>query len=125
MQLNRREKRSVYATEIVVPDGQYIVREGDVGTDMYVIQSGEIAISKQTDDGERTLAILRRGEFFGEMSILESLPREASARAVGETRLLIIGQGGLLFRLRRDPTFALEMLHQLSKRLRSAQAHPQ
>jgi CRP-like cAMP-binding protein len=56
------------------------------------------------------------------MSLLESLPREATARAVGEVRLLVLSRGGLLLRLRRDPTFALEMLSHLSARLRTAQA---
>ena len=53
------------------------------------------------------------------MSLLESLPREADATAVTDTELLVITQGGLLVRLRRDPTFAVEMLHKLSGRVRS------
>ena len=68
------------------------------------------------------LGVLRRGDFFGEMSLLESYPREATARAVGETRLVVLSQGGLLLRLRRDPTFCLEMLHRLSGRLRDHNA---
>ena len=65
------------------------------------------------------MATLRQGDFFGEMSLLESMPREADATAVTHTELLVITQGGLLVRLRRDPTFAVEMLHKLSGRVRS------
>ena len=69
------------------------------------------------------LATLGRGEFFGEMSVLESLPRDADAIVVSEeASLLVIGQGALLMRLRRDPTFALELLHALSRRVRKLTA---
>lgn len=115
-------RRSTGEVEIVVADGDNIIREGDVGHDMFIVQSGQVQISKQKTHGEVVLATLNKGDFFGEMSLLESLPREASARAVGEVRLLVLSRGGLLFRLRRDPTFALEMLNHLSSRLRAAQA---
>jgi CRP/FNR family transcriptional regulator, cyclic AMP receptor protein len=88
----------------------------------FIVQSGQVRISKRKTHGEVVLAILDRGDFFGEMSLLESLPREATARTVGQTRLLVLSRGGLLFRLRQDPTFALEMLNHLSSRLRAAQA---
>jgi CRP-like cAMP-binding protein len=56
------------------------------------------------------------------MSLLESLPRDATARAIGETELLVISAGALLVRMRRDPTFAFEMLHRLSGRVRTLNA---
>ena len=65
------------------------------------------------------MATLRQGDFFGEMSVLESMPRDADAVALTHTELLVITQGGLLIRLRRDPTFAIEMLHKLSGRVRA------
>ena len=118
-------RRATGEAEIVFPDGDDIVREDDVGHDMFIVQSGQVRISKRKAHGEVVLATLDKGDFFGEMSLLESLPREATARAVGETRLLVLSRGGLLLRLRRDPTFALEMLNHLSSRLRGrpGQAH--
>ncbi|MGB8995885.1 MAG: cyclic nucleotide-binding domain-containing protein [Pseudonocardiaceae bacterium] len=115
-------RRATGEAELVFPDGDDIVREGDVGHDMFIVQSGQVRISKRKIHGEVVLATLDKGDFFGEMSLLESLPREATAHAVGETRLLVLSRGGLLFRLRRDPTFALEMLNHLSSRLRAVQA---
>jgi CRP/FNR family transcriptional regulator, cyclic AMP receptor protein len=103
-------------------DGELIVREGDDTRDMFVIQSGRVRISKRVDDREIELATLERGDFFGEMSLLESLPRDATACAVGATELLVISAGALLVRMRRDPTFAFEMLHRLSGRVRSLNA---
>lgn len=120
--VKRASRRTTGEVELVVADGDDIVREGDVGHDMFIVQSGQVRISKRKTHGEVVLATLNKGDFFGEMSLLESLPREATARAVGEVRLLVLSRGGLLFRLRRDPTFALEMLNHLSSRLRVAQA---
>lgn len=100
-------------------DGEQIVADGTGGTDMYVVLSGGVRVSKVVSGRRRTLAELQRGAFFGEMSLLESLPRDADAHAVGTTRVLAIGQGGLLARLRRDPSFALELLHQMSGRIRA------
>src|SRR5947207_1986950 len=105
-------------TKRTVRGGDYIVRQGDEAADMFVIRDGEVEISRQNGDGKTVLATLGRGDFFGEMSLLESLPREADAIALTDTTLLVITQGGLLMRLRRDPTFALEMLHSLSGRIR-------
>ena len=94
-------------------------RQGDKGIDLYVIQSGTIEISRGEGDQRVVMGTLHQGAFFGEMSVLESMPRDADAIAVTQTELLVITQGGLLIRLRRDPTFAVEMLHQLSGRVRA------
>jgi CRP-like cAMP-binding protein len=56
------------------------------------------------------------------MSVLEGLPRDASAQAVGEAEVLVVTPGALLVRLRRDPTFAFELLRRLSGRVRSLNA---
>ena len=98
--------------------GERIVQRGDAADEMFVIRSGSVEIRR--DDG--VVALLGAGDFFGEMSLLESLPRDADAVAVTDVELLVITQGGLLVRLRRDPTFALEMLHRLSGRVRTLNA---
>lgn len=98
--------------------GETIFRRGDKGSELFVIQSGTVEISRGEGEHRTVMATLRQGAFFGEMSVLESMPRDADAVAVTDTELLVITQGGLLIRLRRDPTFALEMLHQLSGRVR-------
>lgn len=106
----------------VAEAGEVIVRQGDDASDMFVIQSGLVEISQGTGPGRVVMATLRNGDFFGEMSLLESLPREADATAIVRTEMLVISQGGLLVRLRRDPTFAVEMLHKLSRRVRALNA---
>lgn len=102
----------------VYGDGEVIVHEGDDSREMYVIQSGAVLVTRSIDGKKVELAQLERGNFFGEMSLLESIPRNATIRAVGETRLLVIKPGDLLLKIRRNPTFALEMLQQMSLRIR-------
>ena len=101
-------------------DGELLVREGDAGREMFIVTAGRVRIAKETGEGEVTLGYVERGEFFGEMALLESLPRMANAYAVGETSVQLLGAGDLLVRIRRDPTLAVEMLSRLSSRLRVA-----
>jgi CRP-like cAMP-binding protein len=119
--ISRRLARTL-EREIHVPDGEIIVQEGQEGDEMFLVRSGAVEIF-HTRNGQKVVAArLGRGEFFGEMSVLESLPRDASARAVGPTVLLVLGPGALLLRLRQDPSLAVEMLHALSGRIRALNA---
>jgi CRP-like cAMP-binding protein len=106
-------------TQRIAEAGEVLFRQGDKGVDMFVIQSGVVEISRGEGSERALMATLHQGDFFGEMSLLESMPREADATATTHTELLVITQGGLLLRLRRDPTFAIEMLHKLSGRVRA------
>jgi len=99
-------------------DGACIFEEGDTGRDLYIIQFGSVQIRKKTPAGEIEMAVFQKGDFFGDMALLQSLPRYASAYALGNTRLLILKPAGFLLKIRRDPTFAFEMLQQLSFRVK-------
>lgn len=99
-------------------DGEIIFAEGDTSTEMYVVRTGKIEISKHVAGHSIRLAVLDRGAFFGEMSLLEGLPRSATARAIGSVAVLVLRPGSLLLQIRRDPTFAFELLQQLSGRIR-------
>lgn len=98
--------------------GEDIVREGDAGAQMYIIQSGSAVALKRIDGRDVELVRLAKGEFFGEMSMLDGLPRSATVRAVEPTKVLVIEQGGFLLKVRRDPTLAFELMLQLSGRVR-------
>ena len=63
-------------------EGHVLFREGDAGDEMYILQSGRVAIKKKVQDGETVLAVLEKGDFFGEMAMLERLPRSATAEEV-------------------------------------------
>jgi CRP-like cAMP-binding protein len=111
-------RRSAYALEL--KPGEYVFREGDLGTEMYIINEGRIEILNQIGDEEQVLAVLEKGDFFGEMSVLEDLPRAASARAATDCRLLQINGTTFDQLLQGNPEIAVRMMRKLSRRLREA-----
>jgi CRP-like cAMP-binding protein len=105
-----------YALEF--KEGEYVFREGELGTEMYIINEGKVEIINQVGDEEQVLAVLEKGDFFGEMSVLEDLPRAASARAATDIRLLQINGSTFDQLLRGNPEIAVRMMRKLSRRLR-------
>jgi CRP-like cAMP-binding protein len=103
---------------IEVSAEEIVFHEGDLGGDMFIVQDGQIAIQKEFKGEEQQLAILSRGDFFGEMSILEDTPRTASARALSGCRLLQINGATFDQMLRKNPEIAVRMMRKLSSRLR-------
>jgi CRP-like cAMP-binding protein len=104
---------------VEVRRGEYVFREGDLGTEMYIVQDGRIEILKALKgEEERQVAVLEKGDFFGEMSILEELPRTAGARALIDSKLLQINGSTFDQMLRTNPEIAVRMMRKLSRRLR-------
>lgn len=101
--------------------GDTIFSEGDSGTEMYIIQKGEIEILKTFGPETRRLGLLEVGDFFGEMSLLEELPRDASARALSDYKLLRINHSTFDHMVQENPEIAVRMLRKLSRRLRDRQ----
>lgn len=98
--------------------GEYIFRDGDPGTEMYIIEEGEIEILKTYGPITRRLTTLEAGDFFGEMEFLEEQRRGVSARALTEFRLLKIDQSTFDQMVQENPEIAVRMLRKLSRRLR-------
>jgi len=103
-------------------DGETIVREGEVGNCMYVIQQGKVEVVQDADGSDVILAVLSEGDFFGEMSIFERQVRSATVRAHGEARVLTIDKRTLLRRFQKDPSLAFRMLETMSHRIRDLNA---
>jgi CRP-like cAMP-binding protein len=99
-------------------NGQVLFHEGDDGDDMYIIQSGRVAIKKKVKDGDTTLAVLEKGDFFGEMAILERMPRSATAEVVEEGDLIVISGEMFGDMIKANPEIAVRMLRKQSIRLR-------
>src|SRR3954453_16312415 len=98
--------------------GEHIFREGDLGTEMYIINEGKVEILNVVGDEEQVLAVLEKGDFFGEMSVLEDLPRAATARAATDIRILQINGSTFDQLLQGNPEIAVRMMRKLSRRLR-------
>ena len=98
--------------------GHVLFREGEDGEDMYIIQSGKVAIKKRVKDGDATLAVLEKGDFFGEMVILERAPRSATAEVVEAGDLIVINGETFGEMIRANPEIAVRMMRKQSIRLR-------
>ncbi len=103
---------------ITYKKGESIFREGDQAEEMFIIHSGKVRIFKKTDNKDETLAILEKGDFFGEMGILENLPRSASAEAVEDCELIKINVAMLDEMMRKNPEISIRILRNLASKLR-------
>ena len=101
--------------------GDRIFSEGDIGTTMFVVQSGEVRLFRGRDGTDKTLATMEKGDFFGEMSVLEGLPRTSSAEAASECELIEINSMTFDRMIRGNIEIAVRMLRKLSIRLREAE----
>lgn len=109
-----------------VDDGEVIFREGDRGREMFVVLDGEVELSKRSRDEEIRVATVHPGDWFGEMSLIDILPRPWTARATTTARLLALGNEDLdvLYRtdLKNYALFMMNVARQLSRKLRIAEA---
>jgi CRP/FNR family cyclic AMP-dependent transcriptional regulator len=103
-----------------LPKGTVLFREGEPGKEMFVLQSGKVAISKKVRDVEKVLAILGPGEFFGEMAIISNKPRNASAIVENDARLLVIDPKTFEGMIRGNSEIAVRMIKKLAERLSDA-----
>lgn len=99
--------------------GEVLFREGDQGDRLYVLLSGKVKLGRTSTDGrENLVAILGPGEMFGELSVFDPGPRNATATAVAETQLIGLGNDALQQFLLSRPAVAQSLLAALAKRLR-------
>jgi CRP-like cAMP-binding protein len=106
--------------DLAFPAGEYIVRQGQVGTGFYLITSGRVRVVR----GSERLAHLGPGEFFGELSVLDQAPRMAHVIAEEPTTCLALASRDLTRLLEKHPRIALAMLRVVARRLRAAADHP-
>jgi len=85
---------------------------------MYIIQTGKVSICKSIRNKKTTLTVLEKGDFFGEMSILERLPRTADAEVVENADLITINSQTFGEMIRSNPEIAVRMLRKYSMRMR-------
>lgn len=103
-------------------DGEIIVREGDSGDCMYVVQKGRVDVVTQSGNREIVLRSLARNDFFGEMALFERDLRTSTARAVGEARILTVDRRTFLRGISEDPSLALRMVRIMSHRIKDLTA---
>lgn len=101
------------------PAGTLIFNKGDEGEAVYVVREGSVRIFLPRDEGrETTLTVIYAGDLFGELSLLDGMPRSASAKAMQDLEALTLGRQDFLGFLRKQPDAAIRMLAVLAGRLR-------
>lgn len=99
--------------------GEVIFRQGDPGNVMYLIVEGEVLLTVDYGGGKPvTLALLKKGDSLGEMSLLENMPRSATATATKDTKLVSFTKDQLLDYVSNEKGFAWKLLTKLSGRIR-------
>ncbi len=98
---------------------EVVFEENSHGDEMYVISSGKVRISTNSSGEEFELATLEAGDFFGEMSLVDSEPRSATATvAEDNTCLVVLDKDKFLQMVSQKPDFALTVIHTLCHRIR-------
>ena len=102
----------------VYQDGELVIRQGETGNCMYVIQAGEVEIFREEDGRNVRLRIAGPNEFFGEMALVENDVRSASVRSIGESRILHVDKRTFMRRVHEDPSLGYRIMESLSHELR-------
>lgn len=102
----------------IYQDGEVIVRQGEVGDCMYVVQEGKVEVVLETEGREIRLAELGEGELIGEMAIFDREVRMATVRAFGKARVLTVDERNFLRRVHEDPSLAYRLVRTMSQRIR-------
>jgi len=99
-------------------NGERIIEAGKVETRMYIILEGEVQISLSDKIDKITVALLKKGDFFGEISLFNKTPRSATATAIGNVKVAFIDNAEQLrLFLIKNPVFAAKMVTTLAQRL--------
>lgn len=116
--LNKREldELAKRTDEVTVPAGTDLARQGAHGTQLFIVLDGSVAVRRNN----RRVATLGRGEFVGEMSLLDGGPRSATLHTTSEVTLLVMSRPDFSQALDLMPSVARKMLSGMSGRLREA-----
>ena len=120
--LNEKKRKAIAAQgkELSYKPGNSIVDEGSMGVGFYLILDGKVEVRK----GSKVLATLGKGQFFGEMSLIDDQPRTADVVAVMPTKCWVLTSWSFAALVKTYPEIALAMLKEMVKRLRGAQSSP-
>ena len=103
----------------VFPKDRVVIMAEEEGDSLFVIHSGQVKVSIVSEDGrEVILSILGKGNFFGEMSLLDGNPRSANVTTMEETQLLMVRRADFLHFIQNSPQTAIKLLAVLAVRLR-------
>jgi CRP/FNR family transcriptional regulator, cyclic AMP receptor protein len=114
--LNNKQLKTIASggKELTYVPGQAIVEEGSMGVGFFLILDGKVRVRK----GKKTLAELKVGDFFGEMSLFDEQPRSATVEATADTKCLGISAWSFIGMVKSNPEIAVNLMKELASRLR-------
>ena len=101
-------------TVLSLQPGDRIIRQGDIGDEMYIILSGVAEAVSRKEEQEHSLAIMSKGQIFGEVAFISKAVRSADVNALTEMQVLIISKGFLTRAMRKQPEISAKVLFNLS-----------
>ncbi len=118
--LERRDLMTLAASarERQYQPGEEMVRQGDTGVGLFVLTQGRVRVTQNRQGETYDLGVLDHGQVFGEISLLDDLPRTATVTAIEPCSVIIVPIWDFRAALRENPSMALALLTSLSRRLR-------
>jgi len=112
------KRLSDFIQEKEVSAGEVVFREEDFGDEMYLVRSGSVAIHQELGEGPSLVETVEAGGYFGEMAIIDDLPRTATATAEADTSLLVLHKNDFRTAVQDYPDIAFEIFREFTRRLR-------
>ena len=103
-------------------DGEIVVRQGEEGDCLFVVQEGQLEVVRQEQGQETLIRLVGKDELFGEMAVFERQVRSATVRARGPARVLTLDKKNFLRRVNEDPSLAFRIVETMSRRVRELSA---
>jgi len=103
-------------------DGEIVVRQGEEGDCLFVVQEGQLEVVRQEQGQETLIRLVGKDELFGEMAVFERQVRSATVRARGKARVLTLDKKNFLRRVNEDPSLAFRIVETMSRRVRELSA---
>ncbi|MGH9319764.1 MAG: cyclic nucleotide-binding domain-containing protein [Vicinamibacteria bacterium] len=114
------KRLSDFIQEKTVRSGEIIFREEDLGDEMYLVRSGQVSIHHELDSGPALIEMVKPGGYFGEMAIIDDLPRTATATTEVDGSLLVLHKNDFRTAVQDYPDIAFEIFREFTRRLRRA-----
>ena len=112
------KRLSDFIQEKAVLAGEIVFREDDFGDEMYLVRAGQVSIHQELGQGPALIEMVEPGGYFGEMAIIDDLPRTATATAEVDTSLLVLHKNDFRTAVQDYPDIAFEIFREFTRRLR-------
>jgi CRP/FNR family transcriptional regulator len=113
---------SVGALGKLYHDGEVLIRQGEIGEQLFVVLDGQLEILHEDRGRETRIRVACKDELIGEMAVFERTVRSATVRALGEARVLTLDRKSFLRRINEDPSLAFRVVETMSRRVRELSA---